>query len=165
MLSMHPLSRDSDRHTAELHALFMSVPTYCQLVEGRPPSFEDVDDFFDGKPDGTDRADKFTVGFYLDDELIGCADVIRGYPSANCAFIGLLLFAERHQGRGYGRQALGKIERMARAWRCSSLWLAVIETNPAGLAFWTREGFVERYRKTTERFTGDAIVMERCLIA
>jgi hypothetical protein len=35
--------------------------------------------------------------------MIGCADVIRGYPTPDKAVIGLLLLAESWQQHGFGR--------------------------------------------------------------
>ena len=36
-------------------------------------------------------------GLYLEDQLVGCLELLRGYPAPDCAYIGLLLFAEASQ--------------------------------------------------------------------
>jgi len=161
MLIARLLARASNNDTADILRIFMDAPSYTQLVEGRPPSATDVDDFFDGMPEGKDARDKFALGFSIGAEMIGCADVIRSYPTRDCAFIGLLLFSEAHQGRGHGKRALHLIEDIAIHWRCSKIRLAVISTNPRALAFWKRESFDILQRKDNPRFTGQVIVMER----
>jgi GNAT superfamily N-acetyltransferase len=141
----------------------MEAPSYTHLVEGRPPSEADVDDFFEGMPPGKEATDKFTVGFCVGTDMVGCADVIRAHPANDCAFIGLLLFSEAHQSRGYGKTALSLIDEMARGWSCSKLQLAAISTNPRAFAFWQREGFEVLYRTNNPRFIGDVVVMERAI--
>lgn len=84
-----------------------------------------------------------------------------GYSADDSLWIGLLLFSQRHQGQGYGREALALIDAMAREWGCRRLQLAVVATNPRALAFWQRQGFAEIRRVQKPRFIGELIVMER----
>lgn len=160
-LTLCPLVPDSANDAAQVWRIFSAAPSYSQLVEGRPPSHADVEDFFHGMPAGKGASDKFSIGLHAGTGMVGCADVIRGHPDRDCAFLGLLLVSEAHQGRGYGRTALRLIEAMARGWGCTRLQLAVISTNPRALAFWQREGFGIVDRRSNPRFTGDVIVMER----
>jgi RimJ/RimL family protein N-acetyltransferase len=163
MLTIRPLANESHDDRANVLRIFLESPSYTELVEGRLPSAEDVEDFFYGKPDAKDVADKSVFGFYVGSEMIGCADVIRAYPTDDCAWIGLLFFSEAHQRRGYGTGALALIDAMAHEWGYRRLQLAAISTNPGGLAFWRREGFEEIRRTTNQRFTGEVIVMERTI--
>ncbi|QDW50008.1 GNAT family N-acetyltransferase [Burkholderia sp. KBS0801] len=163
MLTIRAITRDSASDLADVLRVFMEAPSYTVLVEGRPPSNADVDDFFNGMLAGKVATDKFTIGFYVDTDMVGCADVIRSHPANDCAFIGLLLFSQAHQGRGYGKIALNVIEEMARGWNCSKMQLASISTNPRAFAFWHREGFEVMYRTSIPRFIGDVIVMERAI--
>jgi GNAT superfamily N-acetyltransferase len=112
-------------------------------------------------PPGKATADKFVLLFSRDGIPVGCADVIRGHPSPDVAFIGLLLLAEQAQGRSNGVHALAHIATLAAGWACTALRIAVIETNVRALAFWRREGFAELHRKPAPHFTGQAILMER----
>jgi GNAT superfamily N-acetyltransferase len=163
MLTIRALTRESASDSAHVLRVFMEAPSYTLLVEGRPPSEADVDDFFNGMPSGKEATDKFVVGLYIGANMVGCADVIRSYPANDCAFIGLLLLSEAHQSRGYGKTALNLIEEVARGWSCSKLRLAAISTNPRAFAFWQREGFEVLYRTNNRRFIGDVIVMERAI--
>jgi RimJ/RimL family protein N-acetyltransferase len=93
--------------------------------------------------------------------MVGCVDVIRSYPTDDCAWIGLLLFSEMHQSRGYGKTALALVVAMAHEWGCSRVQLAAISTNSRAFAFWQRGGFKEAYRTISQRFIGEVVVMER----
>ncbi|WP_167336044.1 GNAT family N-acetyltransferase [Paraburkholderia bannensis] len=161
MLTARPLSSESDSDRANVLRVFIEAPSYTELVEGRSPSAEDVDDFFYGKPTGKAQGDKRVFGFYVGPDMPGCADVIRAYPTDDCIWIGLLLFSDPHQGQGYGKAALALLDNMAREWGFRRSQLAVVSTNPRALAFWQREGFKEIRRATNQRFPGELIVMER----
>ncbi|MDE1180008.1 GNAT family N-acetyltransferase [Paraburkholderia sp.] len=163
MLCIRTLSHESDNDRAEIHRIFQEAPTYTQLVEGRPPSEEDVEDFFFGKPSNKEAKDKAIVGFSVGTNMIGCADLIRGSSADDCLWIGLLLFSEKHQGQGYGSEAVVLIEAMAREWAYRRLQLGAVATNPRALAFWQGAGFKEIRRLKNPRFTGELIVMERKL--
>ncbi|MGI4857568.1 MAG: GNAT family N-acetyltransferase [Janthinobacterium lividum] len=161
MITLRPLTTHSIDDRAGILRIFLETSAYTELVAGRAPSEQDVDDFFDGKPEGKDLADKVVFGFYAGPDMIGCADVIRAYPTDDCAFIGLLLFAEASHNQGYGRTALAMIDAMAGAWGYQKLRMAVVSKNLRALAFWQREGFAMLYTKTNPRFLGTVTVMER----
>jgi len=161
MLTALPLVSESASDCANVLRVFIEAPSYTALVKGRSPSTEDVDDFFFGKPVGTNTAQKSVFGFFVEREMIGCADVIRSYPTDDCIWIGLMLLTEANQGRGYGKVALKLLIEMAGEWGYRTAQLAVVSTNPRAYAFWQREGFDEIRRVSSPEFTGDLIVMQR----
>ncbi|KWN09206.1 hypothetical protein WM21_27640 [Burkholderia ubonensis] len=161
MLTALPLASESASDRAGVLRVFIESPSYTELVEGRSPSTEDVDDFFFGRPADTDAAQKSVFGFHVGRGMIGCADVIRSYPASDCIWIGLMLFSETHQGQGHGKAALQLLVEIAREWGYRTAQLAVVSTNPRAYAFWQREGFEEIRRTSSPTFTGDLIVMQR----
>jgi GNAT superfamily N-acetyltransferase len=161
MLTVRPLTSESASDCANVLRVFIGAPSYTESVEGRAPSTEDVGDFFFGKPAAADAIDKSVFGFYIGSDMIGCADVIRSYPTNDCIWIGLLLLSEAHQGQGYGQSSLGLLVEMAREWGYRRVQLAAVSSNPRALAFWQREGFEEIRRTINRRFLGELIVMER----
>ncbi|KOR22064.1 hypothetical protein ABW54_08470 [Burkholderia cenocepacia] len=163
MLTARPLVSDSASDCANVLRVFVEAPSYTNLVKGRSPSAEDVDDFFFGKPVGTNAAQKSVFGFFVEREMIGCADVIRAYPTHDCIWIGLMLLTEANQGRGHGKAALKLVIEMAGEWGHRAAQLAVVSTNPRAYAFWQREGFEETRRASSPEFTGDLIVMQRAI--
>jgi GNAT superfamily N-acetyltransferase len=163
MLDFRLLSADSEDDVASLFCLFEQTTEYSLLVEGQLPTLQDARDELVDLPSGKTMYDKFFGGYWKDGTLLGCVDLIRGYPDDNIAYLGLLLFAESHHGHGLGVQALNHVIELARSWQCNALRLAVIDKNTRGLRFWLREGFSELYRKPTTQFTGDAIILQRAL--
>lgn len=163
MLEFRLMRAGSTEDAAALFSLFQQASAYSLLVEGKLPTLEDAHSGLAELPPGKDLNDKFFGGYWQDSALVGCADIIRGYPDASIAYLGLLLFAEEQQGKGLGVLALAHIAALARSWGCTALRLAVIDKNTRGLRFWQREGFQELYRKTTSQFTGDAVVMQKAL--
>lgn len=163
MLDFHILRSDSEADIAALFALFEQAAEYSLLVEGRAPTPEDARNELVELPPGKSAVDKFFGGYWQRGLLVGCADLIRGYPDPETAYLGLLLFAPAHRGRGLGVAALEHLAGLARSWGCTALRLAVIDKNLRGLNFWRRQGFDECYRKSAPGFVGDAIVMQKSL--
>lgn len=163
MVTIRPLTSRSISDRADVLRIFLDAPAYTNLVEGRAPSQKDVDDFFEGKPESKNAKDKSVVGFYIGPDMIGCADVIRAYPTEDCAFIGLLLFSEAYQNHGHGRTALTMIDEMAGLWGYRKLRLGVVSINLRAMAFWQREGFSILHSMTNPRFLGTVTVMERSI--
>jgi GNAT superfamily N-acetyltransferase len=164
MLKYRLLQHDNEADIDALYGLFQQAADYSLLVEGRLPTLQDARDELIELPPGKDLSDKFFGGFWMNDDLVGCAELIRGYPDPHIAYIGLMLFAATHQGQGLGVLAIEHLAELARSWQCDELRLAVIDKNLRALCFWQREGFRELYRKPVSSFTGDAIVMHKTLI-
>lgn len=162
-LDFRRMAADSTDDLEQLAGLLARAPDYSLVVEGRLPTRDDARECLTDLPLGKGPQDKFFGGLWLDDALVGCLDLVRGYPDAEIAYVGLLLFAESHQGRGLGPRALDLAAAMAGTWACRRLRLAVIETNWRALRFWQRQGFLEIQRKPMPRYTGAAIVLERPL--
>lgn len=163
MLAFRLLAADSEDDVAALFGLLERASEYSLLVKGRLPTLQDARDELTDLPAGKAMTDKVFGGYWKDGTLVGCFDLVRGYPEPDIAYLGLLLFARSHQGQGLGVRALEQVMDLARTWQCTALRLAVIDKNARGLRFWQREGFVELYRRPTTQFTGNAIVLQRAL--
>lgn len=160
MLDFRLFRAGSDGDAETLFGLFEQAREYSLLVEGKVPTIEEAKAELTALPVGKDIHDKFFGGYWKDGVIVGCADLIRGYPDRDVAFLGLLLFGNRYQGLGYGVVAISHIKALACSWGCTRLRVAVIDRNVRALRFWQREGFKEIYRKPTTEFTGDAIVLQ-----
>jgi RimJ/RimL family protein N-acetyltransferase len=130
---------------AALACVLEAAPRYFELVTGLPPGPAEADD-----------------------AMIGCADVIRGYPTPDKAVIGLLLIAEPWQRKGIGRAFERLVCRTFADWpEITTARIGVVASNPGALAFWRKLG----YRETGERraaqapFVADTIVLERAVAA
>jgi RimJ/RimL family protein N-acetyltransferase len=109
-IEMRILSVTNSKDLALLQQCLEDAPAYWQRISGQGPKPEDGKNTFEAIPPGKSYSDKLVLGFFLGNEIIGIADLIRGYPNAETAMLGLLLIRERYQRQGLGTQSYGKIE-------------------------------------------------------
>ena len=129
---------------AALQNVLEAAPTYFQIVGGVSPGPAEAQSLFTALPPGKGYDDKFVWGFYSGAAMIGCADVIRGYPTPDKAVIGLLLLAEPWQRRGLGRAFATLVEQAIAGWSTiAQLRIGVALANSRALGFWQRMGYVE----------------------
>ena len=132
----------------ELQKVLESAPNYSLKVSGSLPSSAESQSLFSALPPGKEYKDKFVLGFYSDNEMFGCADIIRGYPNEKVAMIGLLLMSEKFQNQGFGRMTYGLVENLCLSWpEIERARIGVVETNSLVMPFWEKMGFL----KTGER--------------
>jgi RimJ/RimL family protein N-acetyltransferase len=151
---------------AALQHVLESSPAYFHTVTGLPPGPAEAQSTFTALPPGKDYDDKRVWGLYAGDDMIGCADVIRGYPVRDKAVIGLLLLAEHWQRRGFGRAFALLVERMIAAWpEITTLRIGVIEQNVGAVAFWRKLGYVENgeVKSPDQSYVGHVVVLEKPL--
>jgi len=150
-----------------LQQVIEAAPTYVERVTGLPPGPSDAQSTYMVLPEGKGYEDKFVFGIYLEGEMVGCVDLIRAYPDAETATLGLLLVAERYQRQGLGRAAFAELERLVRAWpSVKRVRLGVVMTNAAVLPFWERLGFrrmgeVKPYRYAN--VASEVVILEKPL--
>ncbi len=135
----------------------------CTNTESRP----DAQSTYTVLPDGKTYDDKFVFGIYLGDEMIGCADLIRGYPNPTTALLGLLLVSEACQRRGVGKRAYELIEQFIQTWNvCDRVRIGVVRTNEQVILFWSNVGFeltgeIKPYRYAA--ISSETLILEKRL--
>jgi GNAT superfamily N-acetyltransferase len=120
---------------------YREAPDYWLLAEGRLDAEAQASDFFTDAPPNCDPDQSDRLGLFLNQRLSGVAEVSYGFPEANDAYVGLMLLGSWAQGAGHGRTFLAHAETLARKRHAARLYLAVLDANPRGRAFWEREGF------------------------
>jgi predicted molibdopterin-dependent oxidoreductase YjgC len=103
---------------------------------------------------GSDPALTHHLGLFLEGRLSGVAEVSYGFPGPQDAYLGLMLLAPWAQGAGHGRAFLAHVESLARSRTAPRIYLAVLEANPRGRAFWEREGFAPTGLSRADAGTG-----------
>lgn len=129
---------------ASLQGLLESNPGYSRRVSGREPHSDDSHAILTALPPGIDDKDaKHSWGLWEHGRLVAFVDVIRGYPSPNVAYIGLLLTAGDQSRRGLGRAAYGFILGEIREWKgVTAVRLGIVASNAeAAEPFWQSLGF------------------------
>jgi ribosomal protein S18 acetylase RimI-like enzyme len=154
----------------ELFAVCRQAPNYWMLTEGKQlPGRDAIERWFDGSdlPAGRTALDNHIFGIRDGEELIGVVMVLRGWRYPEQATIGLLLLAERCQGRGYGREVCMQVEEMVRSWPgMATMRIGVISTNEPAFPFWHKMGYLETgERKRDMSFIADIVILEKSLYA
>jgi ribosomal protein S18 acetylase RimI-like enzyme len=126
---------------AEVVAAYAEAADYWTLADRTPPDAARAATFFTDCPPGCDPAQSQRLGLVLDGRLAGVAELSFGFPARGDAYLGSMILAPWARDRGCGPQFLGEIERRARAAGSADLYLAVLQENPRGRAFWLRHGF------------------------
>ena len=134
-------SLDPIRDLAAVTALQTEAQDYWHLAEGHCNPAQKAVEFFTDGPPGCDPARSHRLGLFANDRLGGLAELSFGFPAPNDAYLGLMLLAPRLRGQGAGPILLAEVESRARAAAAPTLYLAVLEANPRGRAFWERMGF------------------------
>ena len=141
-LAMRDLGVDD---VVALQCLLESAPDYSKRVTGHPPDPSDATSTLTLVPDGFDPAGKRAIGLWQDNELVGFADVLIGYPDAATAFIGLLIVRGDRHREGLGRLLHQAVVERARE-ECGAdgqLRLAILDTNKeVADPFWQALGYV-----------------------
>jgi GNAT superfamily N-acetyltransferase len=130
---------------AALQKVLENAPTYAERATGRPPADTEAQSLFNAVPAETTTDNKYVYGVMADGlDMVGCAEIIRGWPTSSTAQIGLLLLDETHQGRGLGRTTYHLVETKVRSWpEIDMLRISVARSNTDVLPFWRRMGFAE----------------------
>lgn len=119
-------------------------------------------------PPGREPQHDYFFGIYLRDEMIGCADLLRGYPDEKTAYLGLVLISERYQNRGLGVRACMELEKIARSWpEISVIRGSVPLTNDIVLELWAKMGAVDtgiRRPYTAGEVLSEAIIFAKILV-
>jgi GNAT superfamily N-acetyltransferase len=140
--------------TALVAQFYREAPDYWLLAEGRCDPAAQAQDFFTDAPPNCDPAQSDRLGLFVNQRLSGVAEVSYGFPEPNDAYLGLMLLGPWAQGAGHGTAFLRHAEALARKRHASRLYLAVLDVNPRGRAFWLREGFKPTGKRSQDKITG-----------
>ena len=163
--SIHTIADD----LASLQCLLEQAPRYAHITTLLPVSPSAAEAVLAAIPPGKTYEDKFVLGVWNDDTLVGCVDLIRGYPSESVAYIGLLLIAEQFEGSGFGTRAFERVIEVVASWRtCTAFNIGVLAENRRALRFWSKLGFAPTGESKPYQFgcvRSDVHIYERLLTA
>lgn len=139
MPDIRPLDPKAD--LARVAALYARAADYWLLADRRPPDMAKAMAFFTDGPPGADPARAHRLGLFSHGKLAGVAELSFGFPEPQDAYLGLMLLAPEARSQGQGAAFLAHVEALARTAQAPRLYLALLEENPRGRAFWMRHGF------------------------
>ncbi|SHJ30840.1 Acetyltransferase (GNAT) domain-containing protein [Clostridium cavendishii DSM 21758] len=111
---------------------------YYILHDGIVPSKEEIDEVFTALPPNKNYEDKFVLGIYKFDELVGIVDIIKDYHISGEWMIGLMMIELKERRNGLGRM----VHEALIAW-ATSFRIGVIEDNYNGIKFWSALGYTK----------------------
>jgi GNAT superfamily N-acetyltransferase len=144
-------------HLSEVHLVerfYSDAPDYWLLANGSCDAAQQAAAFFTDCPPGCDAAASAHLGLFLDGRLSGVAEVSFGFPEKGDAYLGLMMLGPWAQGAGHGTRFLAEVEAIARVAHSAALYLAVLDANPRGRAFWLRAGFTPTGLRRQDAGTG-----------
>lgn len=136
-MQIRPLDPATDR--AAVARMLTEAQDYYHLWLGHAPGPAQVEEVFTAGPPGCDAARSHRLGLFLDGRLGGVAELSFGFPEPQDAYLGLMILSPSARGQGHGAAFLAHVETLARG--APRLYLAVLEANPRGRAFWEAQGF------------------------
>ena len=125
----------------DLQALLEACTGYAEQVTGYPTGPSDALSTLLRRPDGLAAESKTVLGLREGDALLGCADLLAGWPDRGTATIGLLVVHPDHRRRGLGRRLHAEVAAvMARA-GARRLRVGVVDTAASSTPFWEALGY------------------------
>jgi len=143
---------------AELQRVLEAAPGYAMRATGLPVGAADAQSTVTMLPDGKGYDDKFVFGIHRGDDsdapMVGCIDVVRGWPDHETAMLGLLIVDERLHGQGIGRAAYRRLEAFVATWpEIRRVRIGVLDLNAhVAMPFWLRMGFLPNGETKPHRY-------------
>lgn len=128
---------------------------YFLMVNGAPHTKEDSEEILAALPPEKELKDKFVLGIFYKEELIGVIDLIKDYPVIDQWIIGLFLLKEKDRNKGIGKLVHNALIEMVLKDSGKSLTLGVVKENIKGLKFWEDLGY--KTIKETDVTLGDKV--------
>ena len=126
----------------ELYELCKSNEKYYSYLK-EDLTMDGVKSILTDLPPNVTIDNKYVIGFYSENNLVGVMDLINNYPSNNKSFIGLFMLDKNVQGKGIGKYIIGKILNLYKSMDYESCHIGVIDSNIEAINFWEKIGFNE----------------------
>lgn len=131
-----------------VQALYERCSDYHLLEEGTPTRPGAARHLLTALPPGKQPDIKYVLGFHgADGGLVGVLDLIRDFPAEGEWWIGLLMLDPAVRGTGVGERIFRSAARAIAGRGGTTIYLGVLEANPAAQRFWRRRGFQELRRE------------------
>jgi GNAT superfamily N-acetyltransferase len=125
----------------EIHGLRLRAADFFAEVGDVPPTVASLEADLADLPEGFARSNEAIYRGYEGDQLVGYAEVLRGWPAQDSWIIGILLVDSTRRGEGVGHEIAEAVALDARASGVRALLVGVIASRERSLLFWKREGY------------------------
>lgn len=134
------LSKDDNKVVEELCE---KCSDYYILSGGVFPSKEEINDIFTDLPPNKNLEDKFLLGVYKFEELIGMVDIIKDFPTIGEWTLGLMLIEPGERGNGLGKIIHKELIKWAKGLGAKTFRIGVIEDNHKAFKFWSNLEYIK----------------------
>lgn len=147
----------------ELQAFLDLFDGFFMLCEGEKGSAEGI--LKSCPPSKDPLQDKFVLGIYENEQLIGLIDLIQNYPAAGTWTIGYLLIHPDYRSQGKGSSVVESVASALRQVQGKKMRCGVQEQNLQALNFWIKCGFkvVKTIREDLGSLKNNTYVLKRNL--
>ena len=137
-----PYPRLTPASLPQVDVLYTRCAAFFALVDDPLATGNGAADLLSDRPPDFPLEDKYALGVFQDDALLGVIDFLVGYPKPDTAFVGLLLIDPDARGRGLGAQVFGRVQAWLVTQGIKEIRLGVQMNNPRARRFWERQGFI-----------------------
>ncbi len=144
-----------------IYELLITNPLYYEYF---PPmaNLDSIDSDMKALPPNKEYKDKYYVGYFSNDKLVGVLDLILKYPNEETAYIGLFITNQLFQGQGMGSEIMKELSVYLKNLRFKKISLAYAKGNPQAEKFWLKNGFIKTGKEIPmDNYT--AILMDKNL--
>lgn len=139
--------------TAELQAFLEKCGDYSLLVTGSLPGPSTASSLLVDCPPRITIKDKVVLGFSIENQgLFGVLDSIRGFPTQESWWLGLLLLDPSQRNKGLGHRIVHSFEHWVSQQGAKRIFLGVVEENERAYLFWKNMGFQVIERQPARQF-------------
>lgn len=121
--------------------LYNECEDYFLMVNGATHTEKDSKEILTSIPPNKELKDKFALGIFYKEELIGVIDLVKDYPVNYQWIIGLFLLKAKERRKGIGKLVHGSLVEIVLKSKGRSLRIGVVKSNINGLNFWKNLGY------------------------
>lgn len=150
-------------HLSELQEFISLFEDFFLLCEGEKGSAKGI---LKASPPSKDPLqDKFILGIYKTEKLIGVIDLIQNYPHENVWAIGYLLIHPTCRSQGKGQSIIKTLTAIIDAQHGEKLGYIVQSQNPRALNLWKKCEFyhIDTIQETLGSFQNTTFILEKKL--
>ena len=124
----------------QIYSLCQTNPYYYRVCEMQCTK-EQIERDLTVTPPGKMVEDKYYLGFFEGESLVGIMDLIAGYPDQNTAFLGFFMITRSRQNCGLGSSLIEEVCAALKSLGFSSVRLGINQNNVPAKHFWLKNGF------------------------
>lgn len=146
-LKEYEINTITQSNFTQVMEIYNTNQDFFLLTENKEVQLEECIRDIGAVPPNFDIGKKIYISIWKNGKIVGVLDLLTGYPTQCCIWIGLLLIHGELHGKNIGSRIMTAVFEASKAVGYESIQLGVIENNIAGINFWHKHGF-EKIRES-----------------